>query len=200
MWASLANPKMLAMILVFFCIVAGNATLVYYGPSVVKEAGYTDIRTLGWVMSGIYACGWLGMILNGYLSDRYKEIRYHTAVAAAIGASGLLMAAYFLAEKNGAGVIFSLALSAAGTMGAIPVFWQIPGYFLSGTAIVVGLALINSIANLAGYFAPQLLGYLKSTTGRYSEGMLLVAMVEFVATITLLLAITIKKENSQERT
>ena len=35
------------------------------------------------------------------------------------------------------GIVISLALSAMGTMGAIPVFWQLPGRFLSGTAIVV---------------------------------------------------------------
>ena len=133
----------------------------YYGPSVVKEVGFSDIRTLGWVMAGIYACGWVGMIVNGYLSDRNQEIRYHTAVAAAIGAAGLLLAAHFLGEKNATGVVLSLALSAAGTMGAIPVFWQIPGHFLSGTAIVVGLALINSIANLAGFGAPWMLGLIK---------------------------------------
>lgn len=103
-----------------------------------------------------------------------------------MGAIGLLMAATFLTRHNAAGVIASLALSAAGTMGAIPVFWQLPARFLSGTAIVVGLAVINSVANLAGYFAPQLLGYLKTTTGEYSQGLTIVAVVEFVAGLMVL--------------
>ena len=181
-WASLRNPKLWVLIMVYFCVVAGNATLVYYGPSIVREVGFKDIKQLGWVMAGIYGCGWLGMVCNGWLSDRNKEIRFHTAIAAAIGATGLLPTAYFLGEKNLAGVVFSLALSSAGTMGAIPVFWQMPGRLLSGTAIAVGLALINSIANLAGYFSPQLLGYLKTTTGQYSQGLTMIACVEFVAT------------------
>jgi MFS family permease len=185
-WASLKTPSMWVLIGVYFCIVAGNATLVYYGPSVVREVGFKDIKTLGWVMAGIYACGWLGMIFNGWLSDRNKEIRYHTAVAAAIGAIGLLLTAYFLGEKSVPGVVFSLALSAAGTMGAIPVYWQIPGRYLSGTAIAVGLALINSIANLAGYFSPQLLGYLKTTTGQYGNGLMMIAAVELLATALLI--------------
>lgn len=189
-WASLRDPKMWVLILTYFCIVAGNATLVYYGPSVVKEVGITDLRTLGWTMAGIYACGWLGMIFNGWLSDRNKEIRIHTAVAAAIGAIGLLLTAYFLSEKNLAGVVLSLALSSAGTMGAIPVYWQIPSRFLAGTAIAVGLALINSIANLAGYFSPQLLGYLKTTTGKYATGLTMIACVEIVATLVVLLFIS----------
>lgn len=84
---------------VFFCIVTGNATLVYYGPSIVHEVGITDIKTLGWTMAAIYACGWLGMIGNGYLSDRNQEVRWHTAVAATLGALGLLLSAYFWWRK-----------------------------------------------------------------------------------------------------
>jgi len=133
------------------------------------------------------------MIFNGWLSDRNKEIRVHTAVAAAIGAIGLLLTAYFLGQKNVAGVVLSLALSSAGTMGAIPVYWQIPTRFLTGTAIAVGLALINSIANLAGYFSPQLLGYLKTTTGQYATGLTMIACVEIVATLLLLLFVSKQK-------
>ncbi len=193
-WNALANPKVWVLILVFFCIVAGNAALVFYGPSLVREVGFTDIKTLGWIMSGIYICGWFGMIGNGYLSDHFKEVRYHTAVAAAIGAIGLLLASWFLSQQSPAGVIFGLALSAAGTMGAIPVFWQLPGIFLSGTALVVGLAVINSIANLAGYFSPQLLGYLKTTTGKYSNGLTMIALVELLATILIVFFIANRRQ------
>jgi MFS family permease len=61
------------LILIFFCIVAGNSTLVFYGPSIVKSVGITDLKTLGWVMSLIYACGWIGMVGNGWLSDRKRK-------------------------------------------------------------------------------------------------------------------------------
>jgi nitrate/nitrite transporter NarK len=188
--AALRSRDIWVMILVYFCVIAGNATLVYYGPSIVREVGFKDIKTLGWIMSGVYVCGWLGMMINGHLSDRAREIRWHAAIAAAIGAGGLLLAALFVAAKNAAGVIVSLALSAAGTMGAIPVFWQNPPRFLSGSAVAVGLAVINSIANLAGYFAPQLLGYLKTTTGQYGQGMTIVAAVEFLAVVMVLLFIS----------
>ena len=169
-WSSLRKPSSWVLILTFFCIVAGNATLTFYGPSLVKAVRFTDITTLGWIMSGIYACGWIGMVGNGWLSDRNRESRWHTAIAAGLGATGLLLAAVFLQQNNGLGVILALALSAAGTMGAIPVFWNLPARFISGTALVAGLAVINSIANLAGYFAPQVLGAMKETSGSYAGG------------------------------
>ena len=48
------------------------------------------------------------------------------------------------------------------------------------------IAMINSIANLAGYFSPQLLGYLKTTTGQYATGLTMIACVEIVATLLVL--------------
>lgn len=194
--ASMRNPQLWVLTLIFFCIVAGNATLVYYGPSIVREVGVTDIKTLGWVMAGIYACGWIGMIGNGYLSDRRKEVKWHTAIAAALGALGLLLTAYFLGQKNMTGVIVSLGLSSAGTMGSIPIYWQIPSRYLSATALVVGLAFINSVANLAGYFSPQLLGYLKSSTGQYAQGLTIIALVECMATVLIVLFVSREKARS----
>lgn len=191
-WASLRKPSTWILILTFFCIVAGNATLTFYGPSLVKAVGITDIAALGWVMSGIYACGWIGMVGNGWLSDRNRESRWHTAFAAGLGASGLVLAAIFLSQGSTMGVIFSLALSAAGTMGAIPVFWNLPARYMSGTALVAGLAVINSIANLAGYFAPQVLGGIKASTGDYTGGLYLIAAVEFIAVALVL--VFIKKQ------
>ncbi|GAA4904371.1 hypothetical protein GCM10025789_24330 [Tessaracoccus lubricantis] len=188
-WASLRKPNTWILILTFFCIVAGNATLTFYGPSLVQAVGITDITTLGWIMSGIYACGWIGMVGNGWLSDRNHESRWHTAVAAGLGATGLVLAGVSLTQGSTIGVIASLALSAAGTMGAIPVFWNLPARFMSGMALVAGVAVINSIANLAGYFSPQLLGAMKESTGNYTGGLYLIAAVEFVAVVFVLFCI-----------
>lgn len=188
-WKSLGSPSMWALISIFFCIVAGNATLVFYGPSLVKEAGIADLSTLGWIMSGIYLCGWVGMVGNGWLSDKAQEVRWHTAIAAFLGAAGLLICAIAIGRGSLAGVVVGLALSAAGTMGAIPVFWKLPSFYMSGTAIVAGLAIINSIANLAGYFAPQLLGYFKQSTGQFTTGLVTIAAVEFCAVAITILCI-----------
>ncbi|WP_205571831.1 hypothetical protein [Arthrobacter celericrescens] len=82
-------------------------------------------------------------------------------------------------------------------MGAIPVFWNLPARFMSGTALVAGLAVINSIANLAGYFAPQLLGSLKQSSGTYNSGLYLIAAVEFLTAGFILFFI--KKQKTQEQ-
>ncbi|MDQ1060361.1 sugar phosphate permease [Arthrobacter globiformis] len=194
--AALRNRSVWVLILTLFCIITGNATLSFYGPSLITAAGFTDITSVGWIMSGIFLFGWMGMMVNGWLSDRRRESRWHTACAAGLGAVGLILAA--LAQQAGSpvGVILALALSAAGTMGSIPVFWSLPPRFMSGTALAAGLALINSIANLAGYFAPQFLGVIKTATGAYSTGLFIIAAVEFIAVALVLLFIRKETPNT----
>lgn len=71
-------------------------------------------------------------------------------------------------------------------MSAIPVFWQLPSRFLAGSAAAAGIALINSVANLAGFGAPTLVGFLRDTTGSISAGVWVVAAFEFATVILLL--------------
>jgi nitrate/nitrite transporter NarK len=65
----------------------------------------------------------------------------------------------------------------------LPVFWQMPNRFLSGTAAAGGVALINSIANLAGFGAPYMLGLIKTSTGSLSPGLYVVAAIEVCAAL-----------------
>lgn len=54
---------------------------------------------------------------------------------------------------------------------------------LSGTAAAGGIALINSIGNLAGFAAPYMMGYLKDMTGGFSAGLLVVSILPFLSFI-----------------
>jgi nitrate/nitrite transporter NarK len=103
-----------------------------------------------------------------------------------MGAVGLVLTALFLQQGNVTGVVASLALSSLGTMGSIPVLADSQPLPL-GHCPGRGLAVINSAANLAGYFSPQLLGLLKSSSGSYAPGLLIIAAVEFCAAILVLL-------------
>ena len=43
-------------------------------------------------------------------------------------------------------------------MAVLPVFWTLPPLFLGGAAAAAGIALINSVANIGGIFAPTVIG------------------------------------------
>jgi ACS family tartrate transporter-like MFS transporter len=58
-------------------------------------------------------------------------------------------------------VAFSVA--GFGIFGSLPVFWTLPTAFLSGAAAAGGIAIINSIGNLAGFFGPSVMGMIQGT-------------------------------------
>lgn len=184
---ALRDPRIWLMVLIFFCVIAANSSLTFFAPTLVKQLGFTSTMQIGWIMSGIYLLGAAGMILNGRHSDRAKEARLHCGGAALVGAVGLAVLA--LVGDNAGVALAALAVAVVGTMSAIPVFWQLPNYFLSGTAAAAGIALINSIANLAGFGAPWMLGVVKTNTGSFTSGLLAVAAIEALTLLIILVFI-----------
>lgn len=51
------------------------------------------------------------------------------------------------------------------------------------------MALINSVANLAGFGAPYVMGLIKNTTGKLTTGLYLVAVIEVLAALLVLVGI-----------
>jgi nitrate/nitrite transporter NarK len=68
-----------------------------------------------------------------------------------------------------------LTLATFGIYAALPVFWTIPPLFLAGAASAAGIALINSIGNLAGFVSPSVVGWIKESTGSADNGLYLVS-------------------------
>jgi ACS family tartrate transporter-like MFS transporter len=70
---------------------------------------------------------------------------------------------------------------------ALPLFiaaagiWTLPTAFLSGAAAAAGIAVINSIGNLAGFAGPFAMGWIKDQTGSYAGGLLLLAALGIIA-------------------
>jgi ACS family tartrate transporter-like MFS transporter len=82
--------------------------------------------------------------------------------------------------------IVVLCVAGFGIFGALPVFWTFPTAFLGGAAAAGGIALINSIGNLAGFVAPYAVGSIKDATGSYTGGLLCVAGAGLVAALIVL--------------
>ena len=110
------------------------------------------------------------MIFVGQYSDRTGERRKIVAAAAVTAAVGFALAAYF---TNPYLAMAALTLAFVGIKSTIGPFWAISTAFLSGTAAAGGIALINSVGNLGGFFGPFLVGLIKDKTGSDVAAMLL---------------------------
>jgi nitrate/nitrite transporter NarK len=139
------------------------------------------------------------MIVNGARSDRRNEVRWHFSGPAIAGGISMAALAVVMGVQGLPSVVSLVAMTVAlvGTMSAIPVFWQLPNRYLAGSAAAVGVALINSVSNLAGFGAPYVMGLIKNTTGKVTTGLYLVAIIEVLAAVLVLAGIR-KLGNKQE--
>jgi MFS transporter, ACS family, tartrate transporter len=180
---ALLNPRVLALSLVYFGAVAANYGLSFFLPQIVKAFGMSNLET-GFVAAIPYAVGVVGIVWWGRHSDAKLERRFHTGFAIFVAAAGLTVAA-FLSDPTAKMVAFSVA--GFGIFGCLPVFWTLPTAFLSGAAAAGGIAIINSIGNLAGFAGPSVMGMVKDSTGSFTGGLLLLAGVAVVAVLIVLL-------------
>jgi MFS transporter, ACS family, tartrate transporter len=53
-------------------------------------------------------------------------------------------------------------------------FWAMPTALLSGTTAAAGIAFIDSVGNLGGFFGPHIIGLVRTSTGHFAGGLLVV--------------------------
>ncbi|MFL5283557.1 MAG: MFS transporter [Rhodopila sp.] len=165
------NPRVLALCLVYFGAVATNYGTAFWLPQIVKEFGLSNVQ-VGFVTAVPYIVGTVGMIWWGRRSDAKMERKWHAAFAFALAAIGIAGSTLV-----GAPVLKMalLSLGAFGVFAVLPVFWTFPTAFLHGAAAAAGIAAINSVGNLAGFFGPFAMGWLKDLTGSFSAGLWAIA-------------------------
>jgi nitrate/nitrite transporter NarK len=112
------------------------------------------------------------------------ERKGHAAVALAIAALGIGASA--LVDEPILKMV-ALSIGAFGVFAVLPVFWTFPTAFLSGAAAAAGIAVINSIGNLAGFFGPFIMGWLREAAGNFASGLLVIAAFALLAMIVVLL-------------
>ena len=101
------------------------------------------------------------------VAEPYPYLFLAVFMAAAVG---FALAAYF---KNPFLALAGLTLAFAGIKSTLGPFWALTTAFLSGTAAAGGIALINSVGNLGGFFGPTLVGIIKDRTGSNVAALLL---------------------------
>jgi D-galactonate transporter len=186
------NGRVWLCAIIYFCVVSGNATIAFWTPSIIKELGVQGSLQIGLISAIPFVLGTIAMVWNGIHSDRTGERRMHCILASVIAAAGLMATGALL--HNPVLALCALSVAAIGILAAFPVFWSLPAAFLAGTAAAGGIALINSVGNLAGFAAPFLMGWLKDKTGSLESGLYSVGAMELCAAVLVLLFIKIKRQ------
>ncbi|MEO6213849.1 MAG: MFS transporter [Vicinamibacterales bacterium] len=179
---ALLNPKVLALSAVYFGVVATNYGLTFFLPQIVQGFGMSNVK-IGLVSTLPYLVGTVSIVLWGRRSDRRLERRFHLAFPLLVAAAATAAATAF---DDPAIKMLAFSIAGFGIFGSMPVFWTLPTAFLSGTAAAGGIAMINSIGNLADFAAPYAMGWIKDATGSYAGGLLSLSACGFIAMIIVL--------------
>jgi len=86
-----ADPRLLALAFIYFVNTTANLGLAFFLPQILKSLGLTDMQT-GLMTSVPYVFGTLGILIFGYVSDKYKERRWTLFATLALTAFGLIAA------------------------------------------------------------------------------------------------------------
>lgn len=179
---ALRNPRVLALALIYFGTSAGLYTLGIWSPQMIAQFGSTPFVTgLFNAIPPIFAV--VAMVLWSINSDRTGERNWHVVIACAVAAFGLMLAAY---ADSLVSVLVALVIVNVGVSSAKPPLWAMPTMFLGGAAAAAGIATINSIGNLGGFFGPYVIGWILERTGSYQGGLFAVAALLAVSSVSVL--------------
>lgn len=169
------NPAIWAFGLIYFCIQSGVYAINFWLPSIIKNLGFSDTLVIGWLSAIPYLLAAVFMLLVGRSADVRKERRWHLVVPMLMGALGLVIAVNFATQP--AIAILGLTIATMGALTGLPMFWPVPTAMLSAGAAAGGLALINSMGQMAGFLSPYLVGFVKDATGSTDAALYLLAAV-----------------------
>ena len=175
----LANPRVLALALIYFGTSAGLYTLGIWAPQIIKELGVSSM-TVGLLNAIPPIISVVAMILWSRHSDKTNERTWHVALACLTAAVGLAIAA---STGSMFGLIAALTIVNVGISCSKPPLWSMPTMFLSGAAAATGIATINSIGNLGGFAGPAMIGWVKDQTGSFAGGLYFVAGLLILSTV-----------------
>ncbi|MBE9607315.1 MFS transporter [Acetobacteraceae bacterium H6797] len=166
------DPRVWVMCLIYFSFVMGQYGITLWMPTLIRASGVEGNFNIGLLSAIPFLCAIVAMVAFSRSADKHRERRWHLVMPAMLGTVGFIVAA--TATNTTIAIIF-LSFAAAGVLACAPLFWSLPTAILAGGSAAAGIAMINSVANLAGFASPYMVGALRDMTGSSEIGMYVLA-------------------------
>jgi MFS family permease len=181
----LADPAVLFYSAVYFFVQASVYGLIFYLPAIVSGLMQQKI---GLAVGAVSAIPWLIAMIAAWFVTRWSDRTgaRRTPVIALFFLMGVASAVSL--HLHGVWSIFALTIAASAYFCATPLFWTLPTGYLPAASAAAGIAMINSIGNLGGFFAPILKTWVEAAFSSHAAGMVVIGLCAVVSALLLSLS------------
>ena len=174
---------------IYFGFIYGLYALAFFLPTIIEgfqtQSGTSfDVFQKGLITAIPYLPAAIVMYFWSRDASRRGLKTWHIAIPAIAGAVSIPLALF---TGSPVATIAVITVTASAIFAALPNFWTLPTQFLTGVAAAAGVALINTIGNLAGFSAPYITGAVHDWTGGYEVPMFIVGGFMLLSAVLMLL-------------
>lgn len=171
--AALTNARVLFLSAIYFLIQMSVYGVVFFLPSQVAALVGEQVGIkVGLVTSIPWVCALIAVCV---IPQWAKQGRSTAVVAASTLAASAAGIALSVASTSPLLSLMALCLAAAGFIAVQPLFWSFPTGYLGGVAAAGGIALINSLGSLGGFFAPNVKAFTEQALASSQAGLYVLA-------------------------
>jgi ACS family tartrate transporter-like MFS transporter len=142
-------------------------------PTLIRSRSDASNFMVGVLAAIPFLAAVLGMTAVALHSDSTGERRWHVTVAGVSGSVALLAVSY---ATSFVGTMIAITIAVVCAYAIFGPFWALTSTLLEGSAAATGVALINSVGNLGGFFGPYAVGLVRNSTGSFRGGFLVIAV------------------------
>lgn len=170
------NGRVWVLSFIYFGFIYGLYALGFFLPTIIAgfETQYGakfDVLQKGLITAIPYLPAAVALYFWSKDATKRGVRTWHIAIPALAGAVSIPLALF---AGSPAATVAVITVTAMAIFAALPNFWTVPTQFLTGAAAAAGIALINTVGNLAGFSAGYITGWLKDWTGSYVVPMFVV--------------------------
>jgi MFS family permease len=176
MLAAIRSGRVWTLAFIYFGFIYGLYALAFFLPTIIsgfqEQFGTTfNVFEKGLITAIPYLPAAVVLLLWSRDATRRGVRTWHIAGPAVVGGLSVPLALFM---GSPAATIAVVTVTACAIFAALPNFWTVPAKFLTGAAAAVGIALVNTFGNIAGFAAGYVTGWLKDFSGSYVMPMFVV--------------------------
>ncbi|HET6731692.1 MFS transporter [Mycobacterium sp.] len=201
MLAAVRSGRVWTLAFIYFGFIYGLYALAFFLPTIIagfqEQFGTTfNVFEKGLITAIPYLPAAVVLLLWSRDATRRGVRTWHIAGPAVVGGLSVPLALFM---GSPAATIAVITVTACAIFAALPNFWTVPAKFLTGAAAAVGIALVNTFGNIAGFAAGYVTGWLKDFSGSYVVPMFVVGGLMLLSG-ALMVALSRRDQTSQDAT